>query len=402
MPHLKSISALLPRRARARALLFILLACALVFSFARSASAQDWERGQWSAPPDFRGLNNSVLAMTFDNAGNLYVGGYFTDAGGDPNADRVAMWDGKKWNALGSGFNKSVQALAADSQGNVYAGGLFTATGDGKTHFSHIAKWDGSAWTPLAQGLDNTVLTLAVDAQDRLYIGGDFKNACRDAACATSIPAMRIVRWNQNQWETLGSGLDNSVNAIAVDNLGKVYVGGDFNHNAYGTTDLQHLAMWDGNAWHAIGGGVSGSIWPTVHAMAVDGIGNLYVAGRFALAGKLFAGRIAKWDGKEWSALDKGMNYGTYALLTDARGDLYAGGFFTRAGETDASHIAKWDTRANNWRGLGGGLDNTVFVLTLSPKQTLYAGGDFVDADGNPDADRVAEWIVQRTALNVP
>lgn len=402
MPHLKSISALLPHRTQARVIFFVLLACALVFGFARSASAQDWERGQWSAPPDFRGLNDSVLALTFDKAGNLYVGGYFTDAGGNPNADRVAMWDGKKWNALGSGFNKSVQALAADSQGNVYAGGLFTATSDGKTRFGHIAKWDGQTWTPLAQGLDDTVLTLAVDAQDRVYIGGDFKNACRDSACATSIPAMRIVRWNQKQWETVGSGLDNSVNAIAVDKLGKVYVGGDFKHNAYGTTDLLHLAMWDGNAWHDVGGGVSGSIWPTVHAIAVDGIGNLYVAGRFALAGKLFAGRIAKWDGKEWSTLDKGMNFGTYSLLTDARGDLYAGGFFTTAGTTNAAHIAKWDTRANTWLGLGGGLDNTVFILALSPQQTLFAGGDFLDADGNPNADRVAEWIVQKTALNAP
>lgn len=402
MPHRKPMFDHLPRNAPARVFLFVLVCVALVLVMTRPVSAQNWERGQWGAPPDFRGLNDSVLAMTFDKAGNLYVGGYFTDAGGDPNADRVAMWDGKKWNALGNGFNRSVQALAVDAQGNVYAGGLFTATNDGKTRFSYIAKWDGQSWSPLAQGLDNTVLTLAVDAQDRVYIGGDFKNACRDSACATSIPAMRIVRWNQNQWETLGSGLDNSVNTIAVDNLGKVYVGGDFKHTAYGTTDLMHLALWDGKAWHDVGGGVSGSILPTVHAMAVDGIGNLYVAGRFALAGKLFAGRIAKWDGQEWFTLDKGMNFGTYSLLTDARGDLYAGGFFTTAGTTSAAHIAKWDTRSNDWLGLGGGLDNTVFVLTLSPQQTLFAGGDFLDADGNPNADRVAEWVVQRTALNAP
>ena len=88
--------------------------------------------------------------MTFDKNGNLYVGGYFTDAGGQGNADHVAMWDGKRWNALGGGFNLSVQALAADSQGNIYAGRQFTATSDGKTAFAHIAKWDGHEWLPLA------------------------------------------------------------------------------------------------------------------------------------------------------------------------------------------------------------------------------------------------------------
>src|SRR5262245_45342395 len=95
----------------------ILAAVVALGLFARTAFAQQWERGQWSTPPDFSGLNDSVLAMAFDKEGNMYAGGYFTDAGGDAYADHVAMWDGKAWRAMGGGFNKSVQALAADSQG---------------------------------------------------------------------------------------------------------------------------------------------------------------------------------------------------------------------------------------------------------------------------------------------
>lgn len=385
-----------------RVFLLALVFAAVVFGGARPVSAQTWERGQWNAPPDFHGLNDSVLSIAFDKHGNLYAGGYFTDAGGDDNADHIAMWDGRRWNAMGGGFNKSVQALAVDHQGNVYAGGLFTATSDGRTGYAHIAKWDGRAWSSLNFGVDDTVLTLTTDSRDRLYVGGDFKNACRDAACATSIPAQHIVRWNQTQWETLGSGLDNSVNAVVVNNQDTLYAGGDFKHTGHGTGDLAHLARWDGASWQDVGGGVSGSIWPTVHALAVDGVGNLYVAGRFALAGKVFASRIAQWNGKEWLTLNRGMNFGVYSLQTDARGDLIAGGFFTTAGKTDASHIAKWDSRDGVWLGLGGGLDNTVFVVSLSPDQVVFAGGDFLDADGDPNADRVAQWIVQRTALNAP
>jgi hypothetical protein len=66
---------------------------------ARTTHAQQWERGQWSAPPDLRGLNDSVLSMVFDRQGNMYVGGYFTDAGGDVYADHLAKWDGKHWEA---------------------------------------------------------------------------------------------------------------------------------------------------------------------------------------------------------------------------------------------------------------------------------------------------------------
>lgn len=366
-----------------------------------TVSAQQWERGQWTAPPDLSGLDDSVLAMAFDKHGDMYVGGYFTDAGGDPYADHIAKWDGKKWTALGGGFDKSVQAIAVDSHGIVYAGGLFTKTADGRTKYSHVARWDGTKWAELAFGLDGNVLTLGIDTQDRLYVGGDFVNACRDSNCATSIPVQHIARWTGTQWEDLGDGFDKSVNTLIVDARGNVYAGGDFSHGGYGTGDLLHLARWDGKAWSTVGGGLSGSILPTVHSLALDGNNNLYVAGRFALAGKVFASRVAKWDGENWSPLQQGTNYAVYSLVTDTNGALYAGGVFTQAGNTDASHVAKWDSRNNQWLALGGGLDNTVFAFAYSPNFVLFAGGDFLDADGDPNADRVAQWQT-KTALSVP
>ena len=33
---------------------------------------------------------------------NLVVGGTFTNAGGDPTADYLAMWDGTAWHSMGS------------------------------------------------------------------------------------------------------------------------------------------------------------------------------------------------------------------------------------------------------------------------------------------------------------
>lgn len=380
------------------ALTLVLLALGLA---TRTALAQQYERGQWSAPPDLRGLNNSVLTMTFDKAGSMYVGGYFTDAGGNSSADHVAKWDGKKWLALGEGFNRSVQSLVIDSRGSLYAGGIYTASGDAKTKYSYVARWNGARWDNLVYGLDGKVLTLAIDSKDRLYVGGDFKNACRDANCSQTTPMLHIARWNGTQWEAVGEGFDKSVNAIAIDKLDNVYAGGDFAQLGNGTGDLPRIAKWNGAAWSTLGGGVSGSILPTVHALAVDGIGNVYVSGRFALAGRVFTNRIAKWDGTQWNALQQGTNFGVYSLITDENGALYAGGLFTQAGRTYASRVAKWDPRTNEWLSLGGGLDNTVFTFAYSPTHVLFAGGDFLDADGDPNADRIAQWIV-KTAFNTP
>lgn len=376
----------------------VLLALGLV---TRTALAQNYERGQWSAPPAFSGLNDSVLAMAFDQSGSMYVGGYFTDAGGDGSADHIAKWDGKRWSALGDGFNRSVQTIVTDSRGNVYAGGLFNATSDTRTKHAYVARWNGTQWDDLVFGLDGNVLSMVVDSQDRLYVGGDFKNACRDANCSQSTPMPRVALWTGTQWQAVGDGFDKSVNTLALDKLDNLYAGGDFSHLGNGLGDLPHIAKWDGKTWTTLGGGVGGSILPTVHSLAIDGIGNVYVSGRFALAGKVFAGRIAKWDGKGWNALKQGTNYGVYSLITDLNGSLYAGGLFTQAGQTDASRVAKWDPRTNDWLSVGGGLDNTVFAFAYSPGHVLFAGGDFLDADGDPNADRIAQWVV-KSALNVP
>ena len=37
------------------------------------------------------GLNGDIFAIAVSGSG-VYVGGSFTDAGGDPNADRIALW----------------------------------------------------------------------------------------------------------------------------------------------------------------------------------------------------------------------------------------------------------------------------------------------------------------------
>src|SRR5262245_64291828 len=95
----------------------------------------------------------SVWALAV-SGGDLYAGGSFTTAGGNP-ANRIAKWKGSSWSALGSGMGgvdaPEVHALAVLG-GDVYAGGWFMTAGGVPANY--IAKWNGSIWTALGSGLD--------------------------------------------------------------------------------------------------------------------------------------------------------------------------------------------------------------------------------------------------------
>jgi len=50
----------------------------------------------------------SAIAVSGSDA---YVGGKFTEAGGNP-ANNIARWDGEAWHSLGGGVNGAVYAVA--------------------------------------------------------------------------------------------------------------------------------------------------------------------------------------------------------------------------------------------------------------------------------------------------
>ncbi|MDW8186113.1 MAG: hypothetical protein RMM07_12760, partial [Anaerolineae bacterium] len=58
-------------------------------------------------------LESSVYAIAVSGT-DVYVGGSFTDAGGNPDADYIARWDANTntWHSLGTGVNGWVYAIA--------------------------------------------------------------------------------------------------------------------------------------------------------------------------------------------------------------------------------------------------------------------------------------------------
>lgn len=240
-----------------------------------------WDGSAWSTLGS--GFNNSVNVLLV-NGSTLYAGGLFTTAtntGGAPvSVNHIAAWDGSDWSALGGGITGAsttyVQALAALG-GDLYAGGAFDSAGGNPA--SCIAKWNGSAWSAVGQGVDDVVNALAVSGSD-IYVAGRFINAT-DSGGAT-VTVNRITKWTGSSWTTLGEGLNNSANTLTFFG-GDLHVGGNFlvaTNTGGGSVIVGNIARWDGTAWQTLGSGVQS----TVTSLAVSD-GELFVGGSFTSAG---------------------------------------------------------------------------------------------------------------------
>ncbi|MBH8557792.1 T9SS type A sorting domain-containing protein [Hymenobacter negativus] len=361
------------------------------FGGVAAGSMARWNGTAWS-PLGTSSVAGYVNTVAVAGNGDVYVGGQFNEAGG-VIANKVAMWNGTAWSSLGTGaangLDGDVSALAVAPNGDVYVGGFFSHAGG--VAASHIAKWDGTAWNSLGTGAANgvgngiagrIVLALAVASNGDLFVGGEFTSAGGRAANC-------VAKWNGTTWSVLGTGITNGLNyqnvaALAVASNGDVYAGGTFTQAGGVTANC--VAKWNGTAWSSLGTGVANGIVAnigsyTVCTLAIAGNGDVYVGGQFSVAGGTAANNLAKWNGTAWSSLvmggANGVNSGSgiNTLVVASNGDVYAGGYFTQASGGVANNVARWDGTA--WSSLGTGLNGSVNKLAFGSAGKLYVGGTF-------------------------
>jgi hypothetical protein len=339
-----------------------------------------WDGSNWSTLG--AGTDGPIGGIAV-NGNAVYVCGGFHNAGGVP-VSNAAKWDGSTWSALGGGIPGQIANAVGAVGDAAYFGGAFLNAGGVAT--SYVAKWNGESWAPMTSGsgVSYTVAAL-VSTGDSIYAAGGFDSA--GGAFTNS-----IGRWDGNEWSALGQGVPYSatndsielpVYALAM--LGSdLYVGGNF-YQA-GGVDANGIARWDGRNWSAVGGSVFYQDVGAVYAMTVSG-SDLYVGGYFLTAGGHPANYIARWDGQSWSALGTGLNQSVRAIAVNGS-IVYAGGEFTRAGDVTVNHIAKWD--GTTWSPLGAGTDLSVNSLAISGG-LVYAGGAFRTA-GGLSVNHIASW----------
>ena len=390
---------------RARWSLVLALLIAFPIAVASAAGPGGWDHLPTNGPPTASALNGAVYALSARppsaaGSDNVLVGGNFTSAGGGAAPHIVAFYVGQEeFSFIGNVFNPlngDVHAIAWDSAHlKLYIGGTFTDAGGNSNADFLAVKSENSDWGPVCGPFSGSVAALQIIGST-LYVGGSFQNGAgiHNAnyliACDLNTGVARPVG-------NVGD-LNGGVYALTADANGTLYVGGQF-INAAGIPTADHVASYNGS-WHALGTGVD----DYVRSLASSG-NDVYIGtDAVNVAGIPQADHVAKWNGSVWSAV--GANAaGTdgwlpatafiYAIATKGSQVVVTGSFQNAGGNPLADDIAMFD--GTSWKPLGSnGAGNGPWIgngLALAiVGNDVYAGGSFTSAGGDPLASYIARY----------
>ncbi len=331
-------------------------------------------------------------SIAVDGSGNVYLAGTSNATWGSPvnayagsgdafaaklNSSGVLQWN----TFLGSSNGDYGESIAIDGSGNVYvAGRSYITWGSPVNAFAGAYGYDAFATKLNSNGVLqwNTFMGsssieycrgIAVDGSGNVYLAGSsnatwgspvnaFASTYGNDAFAAKLNSSGVIQWNT----FIGSSADDQGRSIAVDGSGNIYVAG-YSDATWGSPVNAHVGSDDAFAAKFSNNGVrlwntfmGGSSTDKGNSIAVDGSGNVYVAGTSilsswgspanahaggddAFAAKLNSSGVLLWNTFMGTGdIDKGHN-----IAVDGSGNVYV------AGESWESWGSPANTHAGNY-----------------------------------------------------
>jgi uncharacterized delta-60 repeat protein len=241
------------------------------------------------------------------------------------------------------------------------------------------------------------VSAIVVQPNGKILLGGNFTTLSPNGG----VPVTRkhIARLNTDG--TLDAGFDpntdNRVHAIALQQDGKILIGGEFttlSPNGGGPVTSNHLARLntDGTLDHAFPDVTDPlSSCGCVYAIAVQPDKKILIGGLFVGIGGQTRNRIARLneDGSLDTAFNPNADSFVFAIVLQTDGKILVGGNFDSIGGHGANEIARlnadgtYDTTFAS-PNLVGPAQDSIFSIAVQPDGKIVIGGSFEGAGGQP------------------
>jgi uncharacterized delta-60 repeat protein len=258
------------------------------------------------------------------------------------------------------------------------------------TNRNHIARLlaDGSVdlfFNP-GGGADNPVFALGLLSDDGVVIGGAFA-----AVNGVSRPGIAVLNADGSLRPTFdpGEGVNGTVFAVAVQNDGKILIGGEF--DSVGGVARANVARLraDGSVDLSFdpGAGPDGA----VNAIAIQADGQVVIGGAFTQVDGQLRSRLARLEATGtldplFQASTEGADATVLGLALQFDGKIIVVGEFTRFNDVSRNRITRLypDGSSDATINFGEGANDAIQTVVIQPDRKIVIGGRFTAFDGQP------------------
>ena len=350
------------------------------------------------------GLSSTVNSVAIQGDGKIIVGGGFTTYNGvsRPRLARLNT-DGTldiTFVQTGTGFDSTVNSVAIQEDSKIIVGGAFvTYNGVSRPYVARL-NTDGTLDTTFVQtgtGLSGTVTSIAIQGDGKIIVGGYFETY-------NGVSRPYLARLNTDgtldtTFVQTGTGFDSTVKSIAIQEDGKIIVGGYF--ATYNGVSRPRLARINTNgtldtSFVQTGTGLN----DYVSSVAIQGDGKIIVGGKFVTYNGVSTPRVARinTDGtldNIFVQTGTGLDWPVISVAIQEDSKIIVGGAFTSYDTTSLSRITRLYSEPEEYDityNLDGGSNNggnpatytieTSTITLLDPTKTGYTfSGWFSEAE---------------------
>ncbi|ESU24840.1 hypothetical protein FEDK69T_03930 [Flavobacterium enshiense DK69] len=338
-----------------------------------------------------KGANNNVRVIQTLADGKILIAGTFTMVNGvSRNGIARLNSDGTLDTAFnpGVGINSgaTIFAIASQSDGKIMIGGSFISYNGNTANRIARLNSDGTFDSSFVAGtgFNNSVNALVVQNDGKIMAGGTFTNY-------NGVSKNRIVRLNSNgSTDTgfvIGTGANNAVQSIALQSDGKIVIGGSFTN--YKGTAISRIARLNTDGSADTGFNVGTGANNTINTIRLQTDEKIVIGGAFTQFNGAVLNRITRLNTSgsvdtAFNTSGTGANNIVWTIGLQADGKMIIGGQFTNFNGTARNYVASLNADGSIYSDFnqGSGANKIVYAATLQSDNKVLIGGSFTGYNG--------------------